>query len=697
MPRGEEVVRAETHTQKVWPTITENGDVKPLCAYHSDVETKNNTYANHLAGEMGWEGNDVGKTQEEPQEGRCAHCDLAIKNPGKHLDMILRPWQRGDRDAESGPTVPPSPTGIPRLDRARQRKRDDWTSKTKPVEPMIHSLNALDRTAVQGIDYSERAADLDMPEEIHRGLALRLPPDVHDAVRDESRPVAERAQMISDHLNEPWIGNKGKPRGLGSHWTTNPGTAEGYSKKHKSWPEASPYDFEPDPKYTRVVLHAGPPKPSHLLSSERTLRDRDIFGYEHSEKEIPFRRNAPVTLKGISFGPNERGGELTRHDFEQPLKFKATLTDDDEDAYSRTDWDKHYPTFHEVHRGMAVHLPPDLHERAHGSLDDLDPDSEEYDEAESSGRYDRDQVAHDIVKHLSKQPVGQHWTADRSVAGRFAEDGVHASHLRNEHGTPATMVVLTAHKPAREDIETDPEKLEHDYGDEPVQSFDAGADRNIAEREVPVKAGTKMHIKGIEWAHQGRHMHDGHGDHGSDIGENVEPYTGPLHVHATNSYSIRRTAHDSGDNQRIFHCPFCGSGRVIAGSDGTTDCGFCNQSFTVQVQPRYPSFPQTVNGQPVQIPGMPGQPDMAPPGTFGPGANPPDDPDASGGFPGGDEDGGGDDLASPDDEPPFLKNTSLYRTAAGDALPEDKYLRHLALAVAYDHSTVLRHVRASRK
>jgi hypothetical protein len=59
------------------------------------------------------------------------------------------------------------------------------------------------------------------------------------------------------------------------------------------------------------------------MSSERTLRSQEIFGHEHSEKEVPFRRNAPVMLKGISFGPNIPGGELTRHDFDQPLKFKA--------------------------------------------------------------------------------------------------------------------------------------------------------------------------------------------------------------------------------------------------------------------------------------------------------------------------------------------------------------------------------------
>lgn len=59
----------------------------------------------------------------------------------------------------------------------------------------------------------------------------------------------------------------------------------------------------------------------------------------------------------------------------------------------------------------------------------------------------------------------------------------------------------------------------------------------------------------------------------------------------------------------VFHCPFCGSGQVIARSDRTIECGFCSQAFTVQVQPMFPGFPQTdpETGQPVPVPGMPGQ------------------------------------------------------------------------------------------
>jgi hypothetical protein len=67
-----------------------------------------------------------------------------------------------------------------------------------------------------------------------------------------------------------------------------------------------------------------------------------------------------------------------------------------------------------------------------------------------------------------------------------------------------------------------------------------------------------------------------------------------------------KIAHDSGDGETIYHCPFCGSGQVIARSDGTVECEFCHTAFTVQVQPEMPAFPQTINGMPVDVPGMPG-------------------------------------------------------------------------------------------
>lgn len=170
----------------------------------------------------------------------------------------------------------------------------------------------------------------------------------------------------------------------------------------------------------------------------------------------------------------------------------------------------------------------------------------------------------------------------------------------------------------------------------------------------------------------------------------------------------QKIAHDSGDGATIFHCPFCGSGQVIARSDRTTECEYCHACFTVQVQPQFPAFPQTADGMPMQVPGMPGQiggPPAAPgqdpgfPGADGMDEGAPGEEDAPP-FGQDDEEGGApqdepDDAGAP---PPFAKG-SLLRTASGTALTWDNFLRHLAIkyADAHQRDAVLDRIREGRR
>jgi hypothetical protein len=169
-----------------------------------------------------------------------------------------------------------------------------------------------------------------------------------------------------------------------------------------------------------------------------------------------------------------------------------------------------------------------------------------------------------------------------------------------------------------------------------------------------------------------------------------------------------------------MNCPFCGSGQVIAGSDGTVSCDFCSTTFIVQVQPEKSSMPQTINGQPFQIPGMPpaGADPGAQPGQLPPGAEAPSDDDDSSSFggdnlsdkandpkdgpddgsskpPPGAEKSGGDD----DSKPPWLdkKSSALFLTEEGVALPLDKYVAHLALKTTDDRETTLAEVIATNE
>lgn len=163
-------------------------------------------------------------------------------------------------------------------------------------------------------------------------------------------------------------------------------------------------------------------------------------------------------------------------------------------------------------------------------------------------------------------------------------------------------------------------------------------------------------------------------------------------------------AHDSGDGQTIYHCPFCGSGQVIARSDGTIECEFCHTMFTVQVQPEFNAFPQTIDGSPVQVPGMPGQID-APVGADE-GMDPEDpmaDPDGDGdpNATDGDTDGDGvsDNFSGPasaTNQPPWLKG-SVLRTTSGALLSPDDFVAHLAIKHAPDRQAVIQQVAATRR
>lgn len=159
-------------------------------------------------------------------------------------------------------------------------------------------------------------------------------------------------------------------------------------------------------------------------------------------------------------------------------------------------------------------------------------------------------------------------------------------------------------------------------------------------------------------------------------------------------------AHESGDGITIAHCPFCGSGQVVGRSDGNAECQFCNAAFMVRVQPMFSAFPQSVDGMPVQIPGMPPptpagmDPGMAPGGMDaddgGEGGMPPggDQADPGGGeappFGGDDSSGGGAPAEDSGDDggskgaPPFKKKQSVYRTDTGQLLTRAAYVQHLA-------------------
>jgi len=168
--------------------------------------------------------------------------------------------------------------------------------------------------------------------------------------------------------------------------------------------------------------------------------------------------------------------------------------------------------------------------------------------------------------------------------------------------------------------------------------------------------------------------------------------------------AMRFEAHDSGDGKIIYHCPFCGGGEVVGRSDGTAMCDFCSTAFTVQVQPEKPAMPQTnpLTGEPLDVPGMPGDPsapDATPPGgqegdqgTAPPGAGPPPGPSPGeqAGIP-----------ATPPPGPPPgpapVTAARYYLTDRGLPLDEESFIKHLAIKHADDKDGVIEDVRQSNR
>lgn len=158
-----------------------------------------------------------------------------------------------------------------------------------------------------------------------------------------------------------------------------------------------------------------------------------------------------------------------------------------------------------------------------------------------------------------------------------------------------------------------------------------------------------------------------------------------------------KLAHGGGDDPTIRHCPFCGSGQVVARSDGTTECQFCGSYFEVSKQPEFANMPQTDPATGLPIPGTETEEDGEVPPAVDPGVT----ADAEGVFvPPGDEDvamGGTDGVFIPPAKEtpvvPEMKAATL-RTAKGHDLSEDWYVAHLAISFADDRDKVLEAVRS---
>jgi len=147
-----------------------------------------------------------------------------------------------------------------------------------------------------------------------------------------------------------------------------------------------------------------------------------------------------------------------------------------------TDWSEEHPG-DAIHRGIGVALPPEVHAVVHDESRPL---------AERARA-----LAHHVV---SRGGLGNFWSSDPDVSKTYAESSAKRYSSQGEK----TPVMLHAHTPGTEHIETDPETLQH-WG---VYSYHLAGNR-----EVPLQHQAPVHLKGISWAPPG---HEAQGPHPSD-------------------------------------------------------------------------------------------------------------------------------------------------------------------------------------
>ncbi len=163
---------------------------------------------------------------------------------------------------------------------------------------------------------------------------------------------------------------------------------------------------------------------------------------------------------------------------------------------------------------------------------------------------------------------------------------------------------------------------------------------------------------------------------------------------------LQAVAHESSDDLDPMHCPWCGSGQITGLSDGSIECGYCQRVFTVRLQPAFPGMPQSIGGEPFPLgqpgafPGAPGDevPGQPPAGMVEEDTEAPSKPASDKSKGKTKEDKAKDKVkdSAPADK---SKKKSVLRTATGDELEIDQYIRHLAIVDSGYDETVLAQVR----
>jgi hypothetical protein len=123
---------------------------------------------------------------------------------------------------------------------------------------------------------------MDVGDGIHRGISVRLSPEDHAVVHDESRPLGERAHHLMDAVTREGY----EP--LGQHWATDPHQGQHFSQQYGGH----------DGGKTNVIFHASTPEHDDI---EHDAAWREEHEVNDMEDEVPLRRGADVEVHGVSW------------------------------------------------------------------------------------------------------------------------------------------------------------------------------------------------------------------------------------------------------------------------------------------------------------------------------------------------------------------------------------------------------------
>ena len=138
--------------------------------------------------------------------------------------------------------------------------------------------------------------------DLHRGIHVALPGDLHTYVHDESVPREDRARALQQHFAD-------SGEGLGMHWTPHVNIAHraigNAADAGHGLSDGRLYHPEGPDATTDIMFHVRKPGERNRLPA-REHDDHDIgWSYSRDEDEFPLRPGSPLRLSGISWKRHE--------------------------------------------------------------------------------------------------------------------------------------------------------------------------------------------------------------------------------------------------------------------------------------------------------------------------------------------------------------------------------------------------------